>query len=308
MDRDRIMRMFGLGAETSIQLDQRFADADQDLIADAPTDTAALRDPATLRFCFLSDAAGAVDPAAWTPLLDAIGQATGKPVEYVVFSDVDQQLAALRDGELDVTFINTGNVPRAVNTAGFVPTAGTAIGGQLATYHMLFIAGADTGIDNVQDLDGRQIAFTSIGSNSGYKAPLVILYKDFGLQPEVNFTWAYTGNHETSIKHIAQGKYPAAAVASDLFEAAVASGAIDSSKVKEIYRSEPFPRVCLGTAHDLKPELAEAITRAVIGFSTSGSPLQHQLSGSDGFVPLSYKNQFALVRRIDDTVGFKHEI
>lgn len=308
LDFDRTLNSLGLGAPVENQLDPAYADADQDLVADAPEDAANLRDPETLRFCFLNDEAG-VDPALWEPLLGAVSEATGRPVEYVNFPTTAAQLMALRDGELDITVFNTGSVPLAVNAAGFVPAAGPSVDGQLASYKMLILAKADSDIKKLADLKGKRVALTRYGSNSGYKAPLVIL-KDFGLAPERDYDFAFSGGHEKSITGLAEGKLDAdaVAVASDLYAAALERGDVKKSQLRIVYESEPFPRAAFGMAHDLKPELVATIAEVLLAFELSGTSLQTQFADGDGFAPLSYKDRFALVRRIDNAVGSKHEI
>jgi phosphonate transport system substrate-binding protein len=297
----------GLGSPVTNQLAATYTDADQDLIADAPSDAAAWRDPETLRFCFLNEQAGGIDPDAWRPLLDALSEQTGRPVEYVRFPTVNQQLAALRDGGLDLTAFNTGNVPRAVNAAGFVPVAAPADRDGPAQYRMLLLATADSGIEKVEDLRGRVLALTRYGSNSGYKAPLVLL-REFGLAPERDYDWAFSGSHDQSIAGLKDGTFVAAAVASDLYAAAVDAGQIDPAAVTVVYESEPFPRAAFGVAHDLHPDLRAGLTQALLGFDPTDTPLQLELPDTTGFAPLDYQDRFALIRRIDNAVGFKHEI
>lgn len=311
VDYDRTLHSLGLGSPTTNQLAEHYVDDNDDLVADTPADPAKQRDPETLRFCFLNEQAGELDTARWQPLLDALSEATGKPVEYVAFPTVSAQMRALHDGGLDVTVFNTGNVPRAVNAAGFVPVAAPSIGGQPASYHMLILAKADSGLAKLDDLKSKRLALTRYGSNSGYKAPLVIL-KDFGLEPERDYDFAFSGSHDKSIAGLADGSLEAdaAAVASDLYHAALADPEqeLDEAEFTVVYESEPFPRAALGVAHDLKPELAQAITDTLLSFQLAGTSLQPQFADGEGFAPLSYKNSFALVRRMDDAVGFKHAI
>ena len=59
---------------------------------------------------------------------------------------------------------------------------------------------------------------------------------------------------------------------------------------------------------ELAPELAQAVADTLMSFQLEGTVLQQQFVDSDGFAPLSYKDSFALVRLIDDTVGFQHTI
>jgi phosphonate transport system substrate-binding protein len=83
---------------------------------------------------------------------------------------------------------------------------------------------------------------------------------------------------------------------------------VPADAVRVIYTSERFPPAALGHAHDLVPELTEAIRTTLLEFEWAGTGLEAAL-GSDAtkFVPVSYKDDFAIVRRIDDTYGSAYE-
>jgi phosphonate transport system substrate-binding protein len=76
---------------------------------------------------------------------------------------------AMRAGRLHVTGFNTGSVPLAVNAVGFRPFAMMASLDGSFGYEMEIIVPADSDIQSIEDLRGRQLAFTSETSNSGFK-------------------------------------------------------------------------------------------------------------------------------------------
>lgn len=299
-------RSLGLGDPVENRLDTRFTDADRDGVADVPGQT---RDPAVLRLSYLTTDAG-VEASAMEPLRAHLAAAAGKDVEFVAVVDSKAQLRALALGELDVTGFNTGAVPVAVNVAGFVPVAGPvrADGGEGATYKMVVITPSGSGLSQPADLKGRTLAFTRWGSNSGHKAPLVLLRDEFGLVPPTDYSWVFTYSHRNSMTGVASGALEAAAVASDLLAAAEREGLIKSSDYRVIYESPPFPVAALGYAHDLDPALAEKVRAALLSFSPEGTPASKAMAGAVSMAPVNYKDDFALVRMIDNTMGFTHEL
>ena len=123
----------------------------------------------------------------------------------------------------------------------------------------------------------------------------------FQLEPEADYQFTFSGGHLQSIKGIADGTYGAAAVASDLLEQAIAGGDISVSDFRAIYTSELFPAVAIGYAYNLKPELAGSIKSALMEFEPQGTSAATKLAkGVTGFAPISYKDDWALVRRIDE--------
>jgi phosphonate transport system substrate-binding protein len=93
--------------------------------------------------------------------------------------------------------------------------------------------------------------------------------------------------------------YEAAPVSDELWQRAIAAGDANPDKIRTIYESERFPPATMGHVYNLSPGLAEKIRTAFLECPWSDPPLEKQ-SGANRFVPVSYKQDFALVRRIDD--------
>lgn len=305
---DRLMTMTGLANPVRNKLDARFTDADGDLVADAPTDASQLVDPPALVFCYVAQENTDAVKAAWQSFMDALSTATGKPVEFLPVTNSDDQLRALRDGKLHVTGLNSGSVPVAINAAGYVPIARVPTNDPKGT-HVEIIVPADSPLKSAADLKQQELTLTEFNSNSGFKAPLVLLRSDFGIEPERDYLIRTSGSHEQSILGVAKKEYQAAAVASDMIDRAASRGDIDRKNLRSIYQSESFPSAALGYAHNLKPELAEKIKEVILTFNIQGTPLATELSvEAEHFLPVSYKNDWALIRRIDDASGTEHVI
>ena len=304
LNSDLIYKTVGLKDAAPITLDPRFTDADGDLVADPPANPKDQIDPPTLMFSFVATH----DPEAYRErfkeFVAFLSQKIGKPVEYVLFSSPEQQLRALQEGRLHVAGINTGNIPIAVNQCGFIPICNLASEKGVATYQMQIIVPADSPIHTLKDLKGRELTLTEPGSNSGFKAPLVLLSRDQGLMPGGDFAIRYSGGHDESIKGIASKTYQAAAVASDILTRAVANGEIKKEQYRVIYESADFPTAGFGYVYNLKPELAAKIKDAFFGFEWKGTGVEKEFAGSQQskFSPVSYNKHFELVRRIDDEI------
>src|ERR1019366_766099 len=93
------------------KLDARFTDADGDMVADPPTDASKLIDPPTLMFAYVPTDEPEKQKEAWTPFTAYLSKATGRPVEYVLFTSTKDQLKAILDGKWHVAGFNTGAVP-----------------------------------------------------------------------------------------------------------------------------------------------------------------------------------------------------
>lgn len=303
-----MLTMTGLDRPVANKLDPHFADVDQDLIADAPADPKLLVDPAVLKFSYVVEE-GEDFKEIFSDLLSAISKATGKPVEYQAFESTAEELKALRDGELHIAGLGTGKVPIAVNAAGFVPEAVLADPQGSTHYQMEIIAAAASPIQSLSDLRGRTLLCTDAGSNSGFKAALLAM-KEKDLLPERDYQIIYSNGHEESIRQIAAKEQQAAAIANDVLKTALASGQIKESDFRSLYKSENFPTAGFGVSYRLKPELREKVKQALLAFSIPGTSLEKKFGPQQKtrFVPVNFKNDWALIRQIDNLTGSVHEL
>ncbi|MEA2735617.1 MAG: phosphonate transport system substrate-binding protein [Humisphaera sp.] len=293
------------GESIALKLADRFTDADGDLVADAPKDPGALVDPPTINFSYVATNEPELIRERFKEFVAYLSKEVGRPVEYVVFNSPEEELRALFEGKLHVAGVNTGNIPAAVNQCGFVPFCGLATEQGAASYQMQIIVPADSPIQKLEDLKRRELTLTEPGSNSGFKAPLVLLSKA-GLQPGRDFALRYSNGHRQSIEGIANKTFQAAAIASDVMKRAMAEDPplITKEQYRVIYESQNFPTAGFGYVWNLNPELSEKVKKAFFSFQWKGTGVEKEFSASaqSKFVPVSFKNDFSLVRAIDDAI------
>lgn len=288
----------------------QFVDTDGDLVCDVPSDPGDLIDPATLIFAYTPVEDPAVYEDVWSGFLEHLEELTGKEVRFFPVQSNAAQLEAMRAGRLHVTGFNTGSVPVAVNLCGFVPVTMMASEDGSYGYEMEIIVPKESAIRKPEDLKGRQLAFTSPTSNSGHKAPSVLLKSQFGLEADRDFSPVFSGKHDNSILGVANGDYEAAAVANSVLRRMIDRGVVDPESVESIFRSQTFPTTAFGHAYNLKPELAEKIREAFASYPWEGSKLAEEFgkSGESRFIPITYEEHWAVIREIDEAQGVVYEI
>jgi len=246
----------------------------------------------------------------WRAFVSNLSAVIGKPVEYVHFADTAGQLEAIREGQLHVAGLNTGLVPVAVNSCGFIPVSTFGNGEGEYGYHMKLIVPPASAIQSVADIREHKVTFTRRSSNSGFKAAIVMLINEQGLAPETDFDWGFSNSHEGSIRGVADGTYEVAPVASDILERMVDRGELEADAVRGIYESERFPPAALGYAYNLKSALRESIRKALLEFSWSGTELAAEFggAGTTQFVLVNFKDDWEPVRRVDNAVGYRQTL
>ena len=290
-----------VAANAEFKLDPRYTDADGDLVADIP-DASEQQDPGSLIFAYTPVEDPAVYAEVWGDFLDHMSEVTGKKVQFFPVQSNAAQIEAMRAGRLHIAGFNTGSNPLAVACAGYRPF--TMMAGEDGSYgyEMEIITYPDSGIEKVEDIKGGELAFTSETSNSGFKAPSAILKADYQMVAGEDFEPVFSGKHDNSILGVANKDYPAAAVANSVLNRMLSRDVVEADQIKSIYKSETFPTTSYGVAYNLNEELQAKIKEAFETFEWEGSSLLEEFSksGEAQFVPITFKDEWAVIRKIDE--------
>jgi len=293
-------------------LDVRFCDRDGDLIADPPTDPKDFVDPDTLVFAYTPVEDPAVYAEVWQEFLDHLSKTTGKRVQFFPVQSNAAQIEAMRAGRLHVTGFNTGSTPLAVNVAGFTPFAMMASKTGEFGYEMEIIVRQESPIQKIEDLRGKTVAFTAETSNSGFKAPTVLLKTEFGLELDKDYKAVFSGKHDNSILGVFNKDYEVAAIANSVLKRMAARNVVDGKQLRAIYRSQTFPTTAYGYVYNLKPELAAKVKEAFFTFKWEGTKLLKEFQKSEPpqetFIPISYKEKWEVIRKIDKASGVEYRL
>lgn len=286
-------------------LDEMYCDADGDLVADAPTDASKLKDPSTLVFAYTPVEDPAIYADIWDPFIEHLAEVTGKKVQFFAVQSNSAEVEAMRSGRLHIAGFSTGPTPYAVNLAGNIPFA--IMGGDDGQfgYKLQVYTQADSDIQEMKDLAGKRVAHTAPTSNSGNLAPRA-LFPDLGVTPDEDYEVSYSGSHDQSMLGVVAGDYDAAPVASEVVERMAERDLYDPEDVRIVWESDPFPTTSYGMAHDLAPELKEKIKEAFFTFDFAGTSLGEEFTGVSKFIPITYKDQWAVIRQIQKANGVEY--
>ena len=283
------------------QLDANYCDANGDLVADAPTDPAKLKDPSALIFAYSPVENPAVYQTVYQPFMDHLQSCTGKKIVYYPVQNNAAQIEAMRSGRLHISGFATGVVGFAVNLAGAVPFAVIGSDKGVSGYKLFALVRADSPYKALADLKGKKVAHTSPSSNSGNLAPRVF-FPEQGLKPDDDYKVLMSGGHDKSVLCVASRDYDMAPVASDVYERMVQRGAAKGEEFRVIWESETFPTSSWSMPHDLKPELAAKISSCFMDYKWSDG-LKKEYTGQDRFLPMTYKDTWRPIREVAEKSG-----
>ncbi|WP_238586166.1 phosphate/phosphite/phosphonate ABC transporter substrate-binding protein [Rhodococcus rhodochrous] len=199
--------------------------------------------------------------AKFAPITALIADGAGTAVEVTATSDYLSIVEAMRSGLIDVAVFSPFPTPLAEAVAGAEPLV-VAKG---AAYSSVFVCRTDTGIDSIEDLRGRKIAFVDAGSTSGNYIPKLLLTRA-GIDPDTDIEGSYAGGHDTAELAVRQGSADCAADARSSYQTMVDKGVIDGAAQQIVAESDPIPVSLVVLARkDLDPAIAQGIVEAFTG-------------------------------------------
>jgi phosphonate transport system substrate-binding protein len=304
---DKTVQSFGLIAPTPKSLASRFSDSQGRLLADPPTSVDQMINPDTIVVAHIE---GTEDNPSidWKKFEKYLAGMTGKKVVDQPYDNSADQLAEIDKNKITVLALHAADTPFLVNNFGFQPIAVLGADSGANGNHLDIIVSAGSSVSKPSDLKSHSMVCTVPASITGYRAAVALLLQNEGLRPNVDYIVTWSMGQKRSIMGVIKNEYDAAAVSDDKLQSLLSDGDIQKSQFKIIYQSEVIPRTTIGWFYNLKPELADTIRGAILGFKPEGTAVAAADSDSADsdkspsamhFIPIDYKKDFAFVRTID---------
>lgn len=196
-------------------------------------------------------------------VIDSLQKQLGVTVKPFIATDYNGIIEALRSKKLDVAYLGPFSYVLATTVANVeaFSVAETKKSGK-SFYKSLIITRKDSGIQNVEQLKGRTMAFVDPSSASGHLFPSAGLQK-LNIDPSKYFSRViFSGSHDASILAVANKKVDAAAVADRILAAAVAKGVVQQSDLNVVWTSPDIPESPMVWRKDLDPAFKQKIAAA----------------------------------------------
>ena len=132
---------------------------------------------------------------------------------------------------------------------------------------------------------------------------------EFGLEAGTDFEATFSGAHDSSILGVANQDYTAASIANSVKSRMLDREVVTEDQLNVVYTSQTFPTTGYGTAHNLTPELQDAIREAFFSFEWEGTALAEEFNrnGEDQFIEITFQDDWSVIRTIDEANGVVYE-
>ena len=212
---------------------------------------------------------------------------SGVPMRAQVATDYAGVVEALRSKRVDLAFVHPVGYVLAHREAGCLIMVRDVWQGKTA-YTARFYVRKGSGIERVEDLRGKTVAFVDPASSSGYVYPMVMLVKR-GLvrdrDPKTFFKDAvFAGTHEAGLRALLQGRVDSAAS----FDKAPELYLKDPAQIAQLAfvgETDEIPEAGICARPGLPADTLAKVKRALLAIkSPEHAALLKQVYDIDGFI------------------------
>ena len=198
-------------------------------------------------------------------MADYLTEQTGEPFTAVVSSDYEELTQRLREGSVDLAWLNPVNylkVKRSVPDLHYIATymEQNPEGKLTPYYHSFIIALRERGTTSLDDAKDTWFAFTDRGSTSGYAYPDRYRRNQGSVADEYFKQIFYLGQHDRVMEALVHGSIDLGAVSDGTYYAA-------KEKYSDIFTvlvtSEPIPQNAIVSIHGMPNDLVDRIQQAL---------------------------------------------
>ncbi len=204
--------------------------------------------------------------AQYQPLEDYLKKELGREVELSVPTTYNAVVEAMVSGELDLAYFGGLTYVQARQRADVHPLF-TEVNPRTGTtkYRSVIIVPADSDIEKVEELEGKDFAFGSVSSTSGSLYPSIML-NQAGIDYRTDLREVvYTGGHDTTAQAVANGRVAAGGLEDRILYGLQEDGIIGKDKVRVIEESDPIEGYPWVVRDALSGRDEQALTDAFLG-------------------------------------------
>ncbi|MET9629161.1 phosphate/phosphite/phosphonate ABC transporter substrate-binding protein [Lentzea sp. NPDC006480] len=203
---------------------------------------------------------------AYEVLAKALTKKLGCEVELQIVDDYAAEVLAMRNGKLELAEFGPLGYVFAAQKAKAEPLASFADGtGKLTSYTAGIWVRKDSPLQKIEDLAGKSLALSSVGSASGDALPRYGLKKAGVNDVKLD----YAGGHPEAMLALINGKVDAGEINSQQLASAKAAGTFDESKFRQIWKSEPIPNDPITVRGDLDASFKDKVRKALLELETA---------------------------------------
>ncbi len=226
--------------------------------------------------------------AQYEPFGDYLSEQLGREVELTVPTGYTAVVEAMVNDELDLAYFGGLTYVQARDRGEVTPLV-TEVNPRTGdtTYRSVIIVPADSEIQDISELEGRDFAFGSVSSTSGSLYPAIML-RDAGIDYRTDLgNFNYTNGHDATAQAVANGQVDGGGLEDRILYDLEEKGTVEDGSVRVIDESEPIEGYPWVVRNALSDDLKEDIIQAFLNID---DPALLDLLRADGYEEVDASN------------------
>lgn len=241
-------------------------------------------DPPVLRFGAIPDQAPERVAQQHRAMIDRVCEAAKVRCQWVPSPDYEALVDRFGRGEIDVAYFGAVTLAQAMHRHAAEPLVMRDVDFRFTS---VVLVRKDNPAPSLEQLRGKSFGFGNRSSTSGHYM-LRQRLGDAHIVPEDHFaSVVYTGDHDATLRAVADGKIDAGGVNASVFVHRLVDGDPAAGQLRVLWRSRPYidyawaARAALSAG--LKARLVDAFLDLDLGVPRDAEALAHE--GAAGYVP-----------------------
>jgi phosphonate transport system substrate-binding protein len=236
-----------------------------------------------------------------------LGRLAGVPVRVTVASDYAAVIEALRNRTADLAFVHPAGYVLANREARATILVRNLWHGRSSFTSRIFVR-KDAGLERLENLRGKTIAFVDPASSSGYIYPMVLLIQRglvTGRDPKTFFREVvFAGSHDAGMRALLNGHVDALA-SFDLAREQYLPDPAERERITWVAETPPIPEAGIAAREGLDPALLARLRSALLQIrAPAHAALLKRLYDIDGFAEGDDRD-YAPVRAAMELLGLR---
>lgn len=242
----------------------------------SPTAEVSKKDwPKEVRLGLVPSEGGADIVERFEPLAKFIQKRIDHPVR--VFSATEYQgiITAMQNDEVEFAYFGPKSYVEAHERAGALAVIKELNADGEPGYYGIIVSKAGSGIKTLADAQGKECAFVSPSSTSGFLVPALGIFDATGKTPEEYFSKViFAGSHGAAMERVAAGDVPVAATNTlDMHSLALAKR-VNEADFHVLWKSRLIPASTFACRANIPESLKQAVVDAMLAFNSEVDALQ----------------------------------
>jgi len=200
----------------------------------------------------------------YTPFLKYLTEKTGYRFAPRFIQKTESMSELIGKGHVQFTALGSVEYVHANEKYGIIQLVRGLNSQNKAAYQAAIITQPDSDIKSVKDIRGKTFAFGSSESTQGHLIPRIMLLK-FGITLKDLKNHTYAGSHSNAGQAVFSRQYDAGGLQDTLAKNLERKGL-----VRIVAMSDFYPSSGIAANKNVRPEIAEAVKKALLGFEPSG--------------------------------------